>query len=68
MSTNQWQIVRTSNSGHCLDHNNSADLERVLRKAFGLPVEPWLSSDSCDLPWLVFETASDEAYYTLRHG
>ena len=55
----KWQYgPRTQ--GDCLDHNRTADLERVLRKAFGLPVEPWLSSDSCNLPWLVFETASDE--------
>ena len=55
----KWQYgPRTQ--GHCLDHNSTADLERVLRKAFDLPVEPWLSSDSCNLPWLVFETASDE--------
>ena len=45
----KWQYgPRTQ--GDCLDHNRTADLERVLRKAFGLPVEPWLSSDSCNLP------------------
>ena len=55
----KWQY-RPRTQGHCLDHSSTADLERVLRKAFDLPVEPWLSSHSCNLPWLVFETARDE--------
>ena len=55
----KWQYgPRTQ--GHCLDCNSTADLARALRKVFDLPVGPLRSSGSCNLPWPVFETTSDE--------